>query len=104
MKLKPLPKLILIVAVVAAAGFGISTALKSQKPAVDPNAAPAPAVTVVAPPTNNPATTPAASPSTPAPVAAAPAPAPAPVEQPSGLKPAGGQDAGLDAVLRAGKK
>lgn len=93
MAMKPLPKLIIIVAVVGGVGFGLTridfSSLVGKKPVA--GADPAPVVTTVAPP-------PADAMPAPAPVAA-PTQAPvAPTPRPTA------NDRGLDAVLGAGKK
>lgn len=90
MKLKPLPKAILILAVVAGVGFAANTMLKNKAAEPTADAVAAPTVTTVTPPAPN--ATPA-----PAPVAEAPAP-----QEPTRNVSTG--DAGLSAVLGAGKK
>lgn len=103
MKLKPLPKAILILAVVSAAGYVMSLTLKNrgaETPSVA--AVPAPAVTTVSPGAVPTASAPSALDTANAAVQAAKeaaAPTPAPV-----LTPAPTNDAGLANVLGTTKK
>lgn len=91
-RMKPLPKILIIGSSVAALVYGLSFIKLPEKKAV---AAPVEVTTVPSE---------ASASATPA-VAATSAPAPvAEVPTPSTLKPAGGSDAGLDAVLKAGQK
>lgn len=94
-KLKPVPRGLLIIAIVGAIGFGLTKVDFSKFKKAD-----APVATEVAP---TPVTAPTPDQSAPAPTAEA-APAPAPTDAPSTLTPANSNNAGLDAVLRAGKK
>ena len=101
MALKPIPKAILIVAVVAGAGYSAMKFLPDSKPAptTPTTEAPTPATTVVTPPTTQEQ---AEAKAPPTPIAEAPTPAQAPADD--GLRATGGHDAGLDAVLKAGKR
>lgn len=95
--MKPLPKALLI-AIIVGAPIAAYVKFAPSKPA-------APVVSPIAPvavPAE--AASPVASVQAEAPVAPAVPAAPAPVSQPSGLTPASGQDAGIAAVLKAGKK
>jgi pyruvate dehydrogenase E2 component (dihydrolipoamide acetyltransferase) len=99
-KLKPVPRALVILAIVGVAGFALTTVdfaklmPKKAAPAAEV-AVEAPAVTTVTAPASPP-------PNSAVPAAPAPAPAPAQAAAPSGLTPAT-NDAGLDAVLRAKK-
>lgn len=96
-KLKPVPRMLLILAVVGGVGFGLTKVDFSKFKKAEAPVVAEPAPTVVTPPT--------ADQSAPAPTAdAAPAPAPATQDAPSGLTPANSNNAGLDAAIRAGKK
>ena len=93
-RMKLLPKIVLVGGVLAAVGYGL-TFVKFPKKAEVPVAA------VTAVPTESAVVAP------PVAQAAAPDLPPAPVAQApvdNGLTPAGGQDAGLASVLKAGKK
>jgi hypothetical protein len=95
-RMKPLPKALALGAVVAIliGGGNFALGLMPKKPVE----VAAPAVEVTTVPSEASAPPVAQT----APVAVAPAPAAG--EQPSGLVPASGQDAGLNAVINAGKK
>lgn len=102
-KLKPLPRAIVIIGIVAIAGYGLTMVdfakFKKAEVPVTANTVEAPVVTTVAPPAaqtplqNAEAAVAAARAATPAP-APAPTPAPAPAPAPAG------KDAGLDALLK----
>jgi hypothetical protein len=100
-KLKPVPRVLVILAIVGGIGFALTTVdfgkllPKKAAPATEV-AIEAPAVTTVTAPTSPPPNN--AVPAAPI----APTPAPAQAAAPSGLTPAT-NDAGLDAVLRAKK-
>lgn len=100
-RMKPLPKFLILAAIVGGLGYGAHMYIKSrpQSPvaqAIEPTPVPAEGTPAAD------AAVQAAQAPAPTPVAAAPAADPAPA--PSGLTPAGGQDAGMAAVLGAGKK
>jgi hypothetical protein len=92
-RMKPLPKALLIALVVGTVVYG-GTKLMPEKAAVPT----VPPIAVTSVPAEG---TPAAEA---AKVAATPAPVQAPAEAPAVLTPAGGQDAGLANVLKAGSK
>lgn len=92
MALKPVPKAILIIAIVSAAGYAFTKFMPKSAPA--PEVA-APAPTVVVPPTQ-------AQVDTASEQAAAPAPAPTPAPETPRSNVTSG-DAGLSAVLGAGR-
>lgn len=97
-RMKPLPKALILGSIIGAVVYGLTFVKFPEK-----KAAPAPVeVTAVPSEASAPPPAPVAVPTQPAPVAAAPAPAAG--EPPSGLTPASGQDAGLNAVINAGKK
>lgn len=98
MKLKPLPRMILILGVVSAVGYGASIAMKSM-PSSEPtiSSVPAPTVTTVDPKAAAEAAVQRAN------EAAAAAPAPTPAPPAPLLVPAPTNDAGLANVL-GGKK
>lgn len=104
-KLKPVPRALVIIGIVAIIGYGLTTVdfskFKKAEPAVTAETVAPPPVTTVAPPSALETANTAVQAATQA-AAQAPAPAPAPPAAPSGLTPAT-NDAGLDAVLRATK-
>lgn len=105
-KLKPVPRALVILAIVGGAGFALTQVdfakLMPKKAApVTAETVEAPPVTTVAPPTALDQANTAVQAATQA-AQAAPAPTPAAPAAPSGLTPAT-NDAGLDAVLRAKK-
>lgn len=97
--LKPVPRFILIGAIVAGGVYGGSLIVDRlpKKLAVT-------TVEVVAVPAESAQPAPAPVVAAPAIQAGQPVTAPTAVEAPSGLTPAGGKDAGLAAVLKAGQK
>jgi len=107
-RMKPLPKAIILLAIVAVVGYGVKFGLDSMPKKPPPEVAtttPVPAEGAAPPPVAAPPATALQNANSAVQAAtqaaqAAPAPAPAPAAPAQGLTPAGGHDAGLANVFK----